>query len=88
MRRRCCCSRGDDVDGPALDQLDPDHWRTGAPRHPDHIAFDHEEVELALVDAAGGDDERDVDDQAFPTWGDAADLIDVLDVRPTGRSAV
>jgi len=73
-----------DVDDRSLDRLDPDHWRTGAPRHPDHIAFDHEEVELALVDAADGDDERDVTIKRFPTWGDAADLIDVLDVRPDG----
>jgi hypothetical protein len=73
-----------DVDDLALDRLDPDHWWTGAPRHPDHVAFDHEEVDLALVDAMDGDDERDVTIKRFPTWGDAADLIDVLDVRPDG----
>ena len=33
-----------------------------------------------------GDDERDVTTKRFPTWGDAADLIDVIDVRPDGEA--
>ncbi len=75
-----------DVDAEALDQLDVDLWQTGAPGHPDHIAFDHESISLALVDACDGDDERDVTIKRFPTWGDASDLIDVLDVRPEGET--
>src|SRR5699024_9304662 len=37
-----------------------------------------------LEDGVAGDDPRDVTVKRFPTWGDAADLIDVLDVRPAG----
>jgi acyl-CoA thioesterase len=48
----------------------------------DHVAFDHEQVELVLVDARPGDDGRDVTTKRFPTWGDAADLVAVLDVQP------
>ena len=40
-----------------------------------------------LVDAVPGDDERDTTIKRFPTWGDAADLIDVLDVQPGRRPA-
>ena len=67
----------------ALAALAPDAWRSGDNEHPDCIAFDHEQVELVLID---GDDERDVTIKAFPTWGDATDLIDILDVRPDGGS--
>lgn len=48
----------------------------------DHVAFDPERVDLALVDARPGDDERDVTVKRFPLWGDAADLVDILDVAP------
>ena len=53
---------------------------------PGYIAFDqdHPAVSIELVDAVAGDDERDVTIKQFPTWGDAADLIDVMDVRPDG----
>ena len=50
----------------------------------DHVAFDHDVVDLVVVDAREGDDERDVTTKRFPNWGDAADLVDVLDVRPDG----
>jgi acyl-CoA thioesterase-2 len=42
-----------------------------------HVAFDHDRVHVELLD--GPDPKR------FPTWGDAADLVDVLDVRPAGE---
>jgi acyl-CoA thioesterase len=45
---------------------------------------DHPSVSIEVVDAVAGDDERDVTIKQFPTWGDAADLIDVMDVRPEG----
>ena len=50
------------------------------------VAFDHDHdgVRVELVDAVAGTEPRDVTVKRFPTWGDAADLIDVLDVRPDG----
>ena len=51
----------------------------------DFAAFDHDRVRVELVDAREGDALRDVTVKRFPTWGDAADLIDILDVRPDGE---
>ena len=48
------------------------------------VAFDDERVRLELVDARVGDEPRDVTIKAFPTWGDATDLVAVLDVQPDG----
>src|SRR4029079_15990528 len=50
------------------------------------VAFDQEHPAVSIEggDAWAGDDERDVTIKQFPTWGDAADLIDVMDVRPEG----
>lgn len=47
-------------------------------------SFDQNRVRIEVVDARPGDDTRDITIKAFPTWGDAADLIDVMDVRPDG----
>jgi acyl-CoA thioesterase-2 len=47
-------------------------------------AFDQGQVRVDIVDGREGDDARDVTIKQFPTWGDAADLIDLLDVRPDG----
>ncbi len=47
-------------------------------------AFDQEKVRVDIVDGRKGDDARDVTVKQFPTWGDAADLINLLDVRPDG----
>lgn len=49
-----------------------------------HVAFDHDRVRVEVVDAGPGDGERDVTVKRFPTWGDAADLVDLLDVRAIG----
>jgi acyl-CoA thioesterase len=49
-----------------------------------YVAFVDDEVSVDLVDAVAGDDPRDVTVKRFPTWGDAADLVDILDVRPRG----
>jgi hypothetical protein len=73
-----------DVRTDALAPLTDGMWTEGAGELADHIAFDHERVDLALVDARPGDDERDVTTKRFPTWGDASDLVDVMDVRPEG----
>jgi acyl-CoA thioesterase II len=42
---------------------------------PGYVALDHDRLRVVLDD--GGDPKR------FPTWGDAAHLVDILDVRPT-----
>lgn len=61
--------------------VEPPHdlgWLTGL------ASFDHDRVTVEVVDGRDGDDPRDVTIKRFPTWGDAADLIDVLDVHPEG----
>jgi acyl-CoA thioesterase-2 len=50
-------------------------------------AFDHDRVRVELVDAVDGDDPRDRTVKRFPTWGDAAHLVDILDVRPNGAGS-
>jgi acyl-CoA thioesterase-2 len=72
-----------DVDGPALATA-ADAWRRGAGELAEHVAFDHDVVRVDLIDAVDGDDPRDITTKRFPTWGDAADLIDIIDVRPEG----
>jgi acyl-CoA thioesterase len=49
-----------------------------------HVVFGTGDVQLELVDGCRGDDPRDVTVKRFPTWGDASDLIAILDVRPDG----
>lgn len=67
----------------ALEALDdPGLWRAGEGELADHVAFDHEQHRIELTDPADGDEARDV--VRFPNWGDASDLVDVLDVRPDG----
>ncbi|MGH9091522.1 MAG: acyl-CoA thioesterase domain-containing protein [Acidimicrobiales bacterium] len=46
--------------------------------------FDDRRVAVEVVDGRDGDDDRDVTVKRFPTWGDATDLLAVLDVRPAG----
>ena len=46
--------------------------------------FDQDQVRIEVADAREGDAARDVTIKRFPVWGDATDLIDVLDVRPDG----
>jgi acyl-CoA thioesterase-2 len=55
------------------------------PGAPDgYVAFDssHSRVLVTLLDRISGEPERDHTIVRFPTWGDAADLIDILNVRP------
>ena len=66
------------LDGSAGDQL----WRAGRDELAAHIVFDDDRVRIEIVDAVEGEDERDVTVKRFPNWGDAADLIEVIDVRP------
>lgn len=49
-----------------------------------HAAFDHDRVRVELLDQCPGDDPRDRTVKRFPTWGDAADLVGLLDVQPVG----
>jgi acyl-CoA thioesterase-2 len=54
-------------------------WRAG------HGVVDHHRARVELVDERPGDLPEDVTVKRFPTWGDAADLVQMLDVEPDGR---
>jgi acyl-CoA thioesterase II len=45
----------------------------------DYALVDHDQARVELLDTVDGDDARDVTVKRFPTWGDAADLVAVLD---------
>ncbi len=47
-------------------------------------AFDHDRVQVELIDAVEGGTPRDATVMRFPTWGDASQLVDLLDVRSDG----
>jgi len=71
----------------AIDGLDGlDGVTTGAGELADHVGFDHDvlagPIHAVLLDGEPGGDPRDVARLRFPNWGDAADLIDILDVQP------
>ncbi len=57
---------------------------TDPPALAGHGAFDTERVRVEVLDGLPGADARDVTVKAFPTWGDARDLIRVMDVQPDG----
>lgn len=48
------------------------------------IAFDHDRVRVELLDG-DADGDRGATTVRFPTWGDAAHLVDLLDVHPDGE---
>ena len=73
-----------DVADDALAQLDPSAWSAGDEDLAGYVSFDGDQLDLLLVDAVPGGDERDTTVKRFPTWGDAADLIEVLDVQQDG----
>src|ERR1700727_2788069 len=50
----------------------------------DFGSFDQDRVRIEITDGLPADAARDVTIKQFPTWGDAADLIDVMEVRPDG----
>ncbi len=52
-----------------------------------HGTFDPERVRVDVLDGSPADDARDVTVKRFPTWGDAAHLVELLDVRPDGPLA-
>ncbi len=47
--------------------------------------FDHHRTRVEVLDTVTGEPERDRTVKRFPVWGDAADLVEVLDVRPTAE---
>ncbi|HEX3566605.1 MAG TPA: DUF427 domain-containing protein [Acidimicrobiales bacterium] len=47
-----------------------------------HVGVYHERLRVELEE--GGTDERDVHTTRVPTWGTAADLIQLIDVQPNG----
>ncbi len=47
-------------------------------------AFDQERIRVELEDAWSGHHARDATFKRFPTWGEASDLVAMLDVRPEG----
>lgn len=51
-----------------------------------YVAFDtkHPKVEVVLVDCLPDEPARDHTLVRFPVWGDASDLMDILNVRPDG----
>ncbi len=49
-----------------------------------HGTFDLEAVCVEVVDAVPGTAPRDVTLKRFPTWGDAAHLLALIDVQPDG----
>jgi acyl-CoA thioesterase len=69
---------------PRADVLDDTLGRAGSDDLQDRVAFDHELVQVELVDEVDGDAPSDITTKRFPCWGDATDLIDILDVRPQG----
>ena len=56
----------------------------GLPQLADHGAFDHSRMRVELRDTVGDDDPRATTTKRFPNWGDAADLVGLLDVAGDG----
>jgi len=50
----------------------------------EHVAFYQERVRIELEDRWDGDDESMVVRNQFPAWGDASDLLGLIDVQPAG----
>ena len=67
-----------------LEALDETLVRRGEGDLYGFVSFDLDQVRVELLDCRDGDPERDVTIKRFPTWGDAADLVAVLDVQPDG----
>lgn len=49
-----------------------------------HVAFYHERVRVELEDRWSDDDVRATTTNRFPPWGDAGDLLRLIDVQPNG----
>ncbi|MCH7789885.1 MAG: thioesterase family protein [Acidobacteria bacterium] len=73
-----------DVDPDIVSKPEGGYWRSGKDELADHVTFDADLVETEFVDGQPDDDPHDVTTKRFPTWGDASDLIDLLDVESLG----
>ncbi|HEY6623555.1 MAG TPA: DUF427 domain-containing protein [Acidimicrobiales bacterium] len=49
-----------------------------------HVGFYHERVRVELVERGTSGDQRDVTVSRVPTWGDAHDLVQLIDVQSNG----
>lgn len=70
---------GQDVAWSFVDPAPGLDWLSGL------VGFDHDRVQVELVDGADGQAPREATVKRFPTWGDAAQLVDLLDVRSDGE---
>ena len=50
------------------------------------VVFDHRHVVVEILDPMEGADPGDVTAKRFPFWGDASDLVEILDVKPRGKN--
>lgn len=67
-----------DVD---LDGLPQELWTAGAGDLEGWVRLDHDEVDVELTESAPPADAADTTVR-FPNWGDATDLVEVMDVAP------
>ena len=67
-----------------LDGLPDDLWRRGRGDVDGFVPFDSASINVVLVDRRPANPNGTATYKRFPTWGDAADLVAVLDVRPDG----
>lgn len=72
-----------DVSAAALNRADG-HWLQGRGDLAHHVTADPDQVLLEIIDTVDGDADRDVTTKRFPNWGDAADLVEIIDVQPDG----
>jgi acyl-CoA thioesterase len=73
-----------DIDAQRFEQIDPKLWRRGADHWDGYVAFDDDTAEVLLLDGPADNPERSI--KRFPTWGDAAELIAIMDVQSIGES--
>jgi acyl-CoA thioesterase len=64
-----------------IERYDGDLARAGTGHLKNYLAFDLDRVRIDLIDMGREDAERDITIKQFPTWGDASDLIDVMNVQ-------
>lgn len=56
-------------------------WRAGTDELSEYVAFDHERVDVQVeIDGSHGDDRQRGTWFEFPNWGDASDMINLLDM--------
>jgi acyl-CoA thioesterase len=68
-----------DIDDERLQALNPTLWQRGEDEWDGFVSFDHDKLEVQLLDGPQDDPERSI--KRFPTWGDASELIAIMDVQ-------